>query len=65
MLASSGVIAMTLTGHRPRAVFERYNITTSADREQVVAKLAQMGQGDNRGTNHALPIDRSNQQETA
>jgi len=56
---------MTLTGHRPRAVFERYNITTSADREQVVAKLAQMGQGDNRGTNHALPIDRSNQQETA
>lgn len=33
-------VAMTLTGHLTRSVFERYNITTDRDRREAVAKLA-------------------------
>jgi hypothetical protein len=31
---------MELTGHRTREVFERYNITSQADRRAAVEKLA-------------------------
>lgn len=33
-------VAMELTGHLTRSVFERYNITTDRDRRDAVAKLA-------------------------
>jgi integrase len=42
-LARAGVsenVAMELTGHLTRSVFERYNITTDRDRRDAVARLA-------------------------
>jgi len=35
-------IAMTLSGHRTRSVFDRYNITSSADQREAVQKLVAM-----------------------
>lgn len=34
-------VAMTITGHKTRAVFERYNITSGRDQDEAVAKLAE------------------------
>jgi len=38
-------VAMSLTGHKTRAVFDRYNITSEADRTEAVAKLGKRGSG--------------------
>jgi hypothetical protein len=62
-------IAVSLTGHKTRSVFERYNITTSADREHAVAKLASHFRQDSNGGAKLekpgiLPF-KTNQQETA
>ena len=57
---------MSLTGHKTRSVFERYNVSTSTDREQAVAKLAgHLGQGSNRGASPQISSQKPNQQETA
>jgi hypothetical protein len=31
---------MTITGHQTRAIFERYNIVSSADKQSAMHKLA-------------------------
>ena len=39
-------VAMTLTGHKTRAVFDRYHIVSSTDQVEAVRKLAAL---------HSLP----------
>jgi hypothetical protein len=36
------VVAMTLTGHKTRSVFDRYNLVSSTDQVEAVRKLAQL-----------------------
>jgi hypothetical protein len=36
----SETIAMRLTGHRTRSIFDRYDITSGADLREAVGKLA-------------------------
>lgn len=38
-------VAMTLSGHKSRSVFDRYNITSSADQREAVQKLAALQGG--------------------
>jgi integrase len=38
----SEVVAMTLTGHKTRSVFDRYHIVSSTDQTEAVRKLAKL-----------------------
>lgn len=44
-------IAMKMTGHKTRAVFDRYDITSEADLDDAAAKLQGLMAGTNSGTN--------------
>jgi integrase len=44
----SEAVAMKLTGHKTRAVFDRYDITSGRDLTEAVAKLAGAGGGEQR-----------------
>ncbi len=38
-------VAMTITGHKTRAIFDRYHIVSEADKTQGIEKLARFRQG--------------------
>ena len=44
----SEAVAMKLTGHKTRAVFDRYDITSGRDLTEAAAKLAGAGGGEPR-----------------
>jgi integrase len=48
------VVSMRITGHRTRAVFDRYNIVSSADLQDAARKMAG---GHNPGHSAASPLD--------
>jgi hypothetical protein len=39
----SELVAMTITGHKTRAVFDRYHIVSPADPQEAARKLAEPG----------------------
>ena len=42
-------VAMQMTGHKTRSVFERYNIVSPGDLRDAAAKLDGLGAGQHRG----------------
>jgi integrase len=48
------VVSMRITGHRTRAVFDRYNIVSPADLQDAARKMAD---GHNSGHNATAPLD--------
>jgi len=47
-------VAMTLTGHETRAVFDRYNIVNEADLNSAVTRLAAFHEGMRSGASDTL-----------
>ena len=52
-------VAMQLTGHLTRSVFERYNIVSPGDLKDAARKLDSAGQGQKRDNQAALTVTRS------
>jgi len=52
-------VAMQLTGHLTRSVFERYNIVSPGDLKDAALKLDSAGQGQKRDNQAALTVTRS------
>jgi hypothetical protein len=53
-MVNAGVVervAMTVTGHKTRAVFDRYHIVSPSDLQDVAQKLAAAANGHNRRHN--------------
>jgi hypothetical protein len=48
------VVSIKITGHRTRSVFDRYNIASPADLQDVARK---MGDGHNSGHSPNTPLD--------
>jgi integrase len=58
-------IAMAVTGHRTRAVFDRYDITSEADLDEAAGKLQKSLAGTISGTIGALPNGRDSEKASA
>ena len=52
-------VAMQLTGHLTRSVFERYNIVSPGDLKDAARKLDAAGQGQKRDNSSSLTTERS------
>ena len=59
-LVASGVsekIAMTITGHKTRSVFDRYHIVSPGDLQEAARRLAGLGSGHSFGHSRADWVD--------
>jgi hypothetical protein len=52
-------VAITLTGHKTRSVFERYNIVNEADLQEAAAKLNRVERPTGTVTGTVFPIRRA------
>ena len=51
-------MAMKITGHRTRAIFERYNITTTEDLKHAAELQAKNANGYNNGDNSEKSVEK-------
>jgi integrase len=50
-------VAMKVTGHRTRAVFDRYHIVSPADLQEAARRIADIGHGHNSGHSDVAAVD--------